>query len=89
MTLGLSRPVPVRQQIVRVNQVDPQPPRQRLLTARLREAGGALGVIGELLEDLRDGRKQLFDPGADAELDSSRRAASRYLERCPQKGRIP
>jgi hypothetical protein len=46
-------------------------------------------VIGELLEDLRDGRKQLFDAGAAADLDSSRRAASRYLERCPQKGRIP
>jgi hypothetical protein len=66
-----------------------EPPRQRLLTARLRETGGALGGIGELLEDLRDGRKELASPAVAAELHAAALVAARYLARCPQKGRIP
>lgn len=66
-----------------------EPPRQRILTARLREAGGVLGAVGELLEALRDGRKDLASPAVVAELHSARRVAADHLARYPQKGRIP
>jgi hypothetical protein len=65
------------------------PPRQRTLTARLREAGGALGAIGSLLEDLRERRKVLGSREVMAELHSARAGAARYLARSVQKGRIP
>ena len=65
------------------------PPRQRTLTARLRETGGALGAIGNLLEDLRERRKLPGSREVMAELASARASAARYLARTFQMGRIP
>ncbi len=66
-----------------------EPPRQRLLTAGLRRAGGPFGVAGELLEDLRDGRKILASPAVAAELAAASRPVDRHQARRPQIGRIP
>ncbi len=66
-----------------------EPPRQRLLTAALREREGFLRRAGVLLEDLREGSCALYGTTVSAELESLARAAGRFLARFRQKGRIP
>lgn len=65
------------------------PPRQRALIATLRGAGGLLENIGNLFEALHEGRMDPFDSSARSELERLSRGAVRYLDRFPQKGRIP
>jgi poly-gamma-glutamate synthesis protein (capsule biosynthesis protein) len=65
------------------------PPRQRQMTAWLVARGGEPAFIGALLEQLRDGIRDLQRPADLADLRAARRIAVRLLERNPQRGRIP
>jgi poly-gamma-glutamate capsule biosynthesis protein CapA/YwtB (metallophosphatase superfamily) len=65
------------------------PPRQRALLASLRSAGGFLERMGNLFDELHAGRMDPFGPAAKLELEGLSREAVRYLDRFPQKGRIP
>ena len=65
------------------------PPRQRVLAATLRGAGGVLGGIGTLLEEVRDGKLRTGGPPFTSALERLRGPAERLLSASPQKGRIP
>lgn len=66
-----------------------EPPRQRALVASLGAARGLLKSIAGLLEALREGRAEPSAPSVRCELERLSRWAGRYLDRSPQKGRIP
>lgn len=65
------------------------PPRQRALIATLRGAGGFLERMGNLFDELHAGRIDPFASSTKPELEHLSRGAVGYLDRFPQKGRIP
>lgn len=65
------------------------PPRQRALIATLRGAGGFLERMGNLFDELHAGRMDPFGSSSRSELERLSSGAERYLDRFPQKGRIP
>lgn len=66
-----------------------EPPRQRVLVASLRAAGGELARIGDFFDHLRDGVVEPSAPSTRAELERLSTWASRFLKGSTQKGRIP
>lgn len=66
-----------------------EPPRQRLLTAALRQRDGFLGQVGAVFEDLRDGRADPFAATVRAELETMVCSAERFLAGFRQVGRLP